>query len=160
MRLPSGLISIGTGLLPRGDGMRVHLVQFDIAWEDPVANRARVTALVERAAPAAGDLIVLPETAFTAFSFDIARTLPDARDAEAFRGSVEQQAPQHAARRRVEARRDSCVLRNGREFSAQVREVAEAMLDDRADNGRIETAILVHRDVAKADHATHPFGHG
>ncbi len=50
----------------------------------PVANRARVTALVERAAPAAGDLIVLPETAFTAFSFDIARTLPDARDAEAF----------------------------------------------------------------------------
>jgi predicted amidohydrolase len=64
--------------------MRVHLVQFDIAWEDPVANRARVTALVERAAPAAGDLIVLPETAFTAFSFDIARTLPDARDAEAF----------------------------------------------------------------------------
>ena len=60
--------------------MRVHLVQFDIAWEDPVANRARVTALVERAAPAAGDLIVLPETAFTAFSFDIARTLPDARD--------------------------------------------------------------------------------
>jgi omega-amidase len=64
--------------------MRVHLVQYDIAWEDPAANRAKVAALVERAAPAAGDMIVLPETAFTGFSLDPSRTLPDAPEAEAF----------------------------------------------------------------------------
>ena len=64
--------------------MRVHLVQYDIAWGDPPANRAKVTGLVERAAPAAGDLIVLPETAFTGFDLDPSRTLPDAADAEAF----------------------------------------------------------------------------
>lgn len=29
-----------------------------------------------------------------------------------------------------------------------------------ADHGRIKTAILVHCDVAKADHASHTFGHG
>lgn len=64
--------------------MRVHLVQIDIAWEDPAANRAKVKALVERAGPAPGDMIVLPETAFTGFSLDPARTLPDAPEAEAF----------------------------------------------------------------------------
>ena len=64
--------------------MRVHLLQYDIAWEDPPANRAKVSALVAGAAPAAGDMVVLPETAFTAFSFQTERTLPDAAAAEAF----------------------------------------------------------------------------
>lgn len=64
--------------------MHVHLVQSDIVWEDPTANRRKVTTLVERAAPAAGDMIVLPETAFTGFSLDTSRTLPDAHHAEAF----------------------------------------------------------------------------
>lgn len=64
--------------------MHVHLVQYDIVWEDPGANRRKVTALVERVAPAAGDMIVLPETAFTGFSLDTSRTLPDAHPAEAY----------------------------------------------------------------------------
>lgn len=68
--------------------MRVHLVQFDIAWEEPRANRAKVTAMIERAAPAAEDMIVLPETAFTGFSLDTSRTLPDAPAAEAFLGEL------------------------------------------------------------------------
>jgi omega-amidase len=64
--------------------MNAHLVQLDIAWEDPAANRARVIDLVDAVAPTAGDLIVLPETAFTGFSLDTARTLPDSEVAEAF----------------------------------------------------------------------------
>ena len=71
--------------------MHVHLVQYDIAWEDPAANRAKVTALLERAAPAAGDMIVLPETAFTGFSLDVSRTLPDAAEGEAFLADLARQ---------------------------------------------------------------------
>ena len=37
--------------------MHAHLVQFDIAWEDPVANRDRVMQLVDAVAPTAGDLV-------------------------------------------------------------------------------------------------------
>lgn len=68
--------------------MHVHLVQYDIAWGDPQANRRQVDALVERAAPAAGDMIVLPETAFTGFDLDPSRTLPDAAAGEAFLGDL------------------------------------------------------------------------
>jgi predicted amidohydrolase len=68
--------------------MRVHLVQFDIVWGDPEANRRKVTALVDRAAITAGDMIVLPETAFTGFDLDPARTLPDAAAGEAFLGDL------------------------------------------------------------------------
>ena len=64
--------------------MNAHLVQFDIVWEDPDANRGRVIDLVDAVAPTAGDLVVLPETAFTGFSLDTARTLRDAEAAEAF----------------------------------------------------------------------------
>ena len=58
--------------------VNVHLVQLDIAWEDPPANRKRITALVEQARIRAGDLVVLPEMAFTGFSLDVARTAADA----------------------------------------------------------------------------------
>jgi len=64
--------------------LRVHLLQYDIAWGDPPANRATVTALAGRAGTAPGDLIVLPETAFTGFDLDPSRTLPDAAAAEGF----------------------------------------------------------------------------
>lgn len=64
--------------------MNVHLVQFDIVWEDPPANRARIAALLERAPIGAGDLVVLPEMALTGFSLDVARTAADAGAAEAF----------------------------------------------------------------------------
>lgn len=68
--------------------MHVHLVQYDVAWGDPDANRRKVAALVDRAAPAAGDMIVLPETAFTGFDLDPARTLPDAAAGAAFVGEL------------------------------------------------------------------------
>ncbi len=64
--------------------MNVHLVQFDIAWENPAANRDRIGQLVARSAPVMGDLVVLPETAFTGFSLDTSCTLSDAGAAEAF----------------------------------------------------------------------------
>ena len=48
--------------------MRVHAVQFDLAWEDKAANFATATRLIEAAAPAPSDLIVLPEMFATGFS--------------------------------------------------------------------------------------------
>lgn len=54
--------------------MRVHLVQLDIAWEDKPANHERVRALLDDAAPGAGDLIVLPEMFDTGFSLNVDAT--------------------------------------------------------------------------------------
>lgn len=54
--------------------MRVHLIQLDIQWEQPEANRARARELVQRAAPDRGDLVLLPEMFDTGFSFNIDRT--------------------------------------------------------------------------------------
>lgn len=53
---------------------RVHLVQLDIAWEDRPANRARAEALIDRADPRPGDLVILPEMFDTGFSFATERT--------------------------------------------------------------------------------------
>ena len=64
--------------------MNVHLVQVDIAWEDPGVNRKRIEALLERVEIRAGDLVVLPEMAFTGFSLDVARTVSDAAAGEGF----------------------------------------------------------------------------
>lgn len=52
--------------------MNVYLIQFDVAWEDRQANRSRILSLVSAAKPIPGSLIVLPETAFSGFSFDVA----------------------------------------------------------------------------------------
>ena len=49
--------------------MHAHLVQLDIAWEHKAANHKQVRALIERAQPRIGDLIVLPEL------FDVGFTL-------------------------------------------------------------------------------------
>lgn len=49
--------------------IRVHAVQLDIAWEDPPANYARTSALLESADVSPGDLVVLPEMFDTGFSF-------------------------------------------------------------------------------------------
>lgn len=56
--------------------MRAHLVQLDIAWEDPGANHALVERmLAEAAVPVApGDLVVLPEMFDTGFSLNTERT--------------------------------------------------------------------------------------
>ena len=54
--------------------MRAHLVQLDIRWEDRTANHSRAEGLIAGAAPAAGDLVVLPEMFDTGFSFHLAVT--------------------------------------------------------------------------------------
>ncbi len=54
--------------------MQVHLVQFDIAWEDRAASHAKVRGLLERNRPAAGSLVVLPEMFSTGFSLDLGVT--------------------------------------------------------------------------------------
>ncbi len=50
--------------------MRAHLVQMDIAWEDPDANFAQVEALLSRADLQPGDLVILPEMFDTGFSLN------------------------------------------------------------------------------------------
>lgn len=53
---------------------RTHLVQMDIAWEDPAANFDRVRRMVSGAGIARGDLVVLPEMYATGFSLQVERT--------------------------------------------------------------------------------------
>src|ERR1051325_4781369 len=55
-------------------GARAHLVQVDIAWEDPKENYERVRQLLDRADLRAGDLVLLPEMFDTGFSFNIQQT--------------------------------------------------------------------------------------
>ncbi|MFG0284427.1 MAG: nitrilase-related carbon-nitrogen hydrolase [Phycisphaerales bacterium JB039] len=50
--------------------MRAHLLQMDIAWEDPSANFAQVEELLDRAGAAPGDLVLLPEMFDTGFSLN------------------------------------------------------------------------------------------
>jgi omega-amidase len=65
--------------------MKVHLVQYDIAWEDKAANHTKVAALLEKHRPASGSLIVLPETFSTGFSMNLAITAQrEDREDEAF----------------------------------------------------------------------------
>lgn len=47
-------------------------LQFDIAWEDPPANLARVRQLLDQASPRAGSLVVLPEMFTTGFTMNAA----------------------------------------------------------------------------------------
>lgn len=54
--------------------MRAHLVQFDIAWEDKAQNHCVVRRLLDRAAVAPGDLVLLPEMFDTGFSLDVETT--------------------------------------------------------------------------------------
>ena len=54
--------------------MRAHLVQTDIAWEDPHENYRRIEELLAGAGVEPGDFIVLPEMCDTGFSFNIERT--------------------------------------------------------------------------------------
>lgn len=54
--------------------MKVHLVQYNLAWEDKAANYAKVTSMLEADPPAPGGLIVLPEMFSTAFSMNLTIT--------------------------------------------------------------------------------------
>lgn len=71
LSLQSGLRGFLPATLPT---VHVHLIQLDIQWENPAANRERVSRLIEGADVAAGDLILLPEMFDTGFSFNTART--------------------------------------------------------------------------------------
>src|SRR4051812_16346234 len=69
--------------------MNVYLVQLDIAWEDRASNHATVTAALEKARPAPGSLIVLPEMFSTGFSMRLEVTAQnDDREDEAFLASL------------------------------------------------------------------------
>lgn len=54
--------------------MRAHLVQLDIAWEQPEANFERVRQLLDHADPTPGDLVLLPEMFDTGFSMNTSAT--------------------------------------------------------------------------------------
>lgn len=54
--------------------MRAHLVQLDIAWEDPTANIHRVRDLLASTDISPGDLAILPEMFDTGFSLNVERT--------------------------------------------------------------------------------------
>ena len=64
--------------------MRAHLVQLDIAWEDPAKNFARVRTLLESAPVSAGDLVVLPEMFGVGFSLNIERTAQTSAETATF----------------------------------------------------------------------------
>ncbi|MCE7972716.1 MAG: carbon-nitrogen family hydrolase [Leptolyngbya sp. PLA1] len=53
---------------------RAHLVQLNIAWEDPAANLRRAAQLLAGTHVEPGDLILLPEMFATGFSFEVSRT--------------------------------------------------------------------------------------
>lgn len=53
--------------------MHIIGLQFDIQWEDKPANLAKVTSLLEQAAPAPGSLVILPEMFATGFSMNVDR---------------------------------------------------------------------------------------
>jgi omega-amidase len=50
--------------------VKVFALQFDIAWENPPANFARVRSLLAKAAPEPGALVALPEMFATGFSMN------------------------------------------------------------------------------------------
>ena len=54
--------------------MRAHLVQLDIAWEDPVENFSRTDRLLDTADIEPGDLVVLPELFSVGFSLNTETT--------------------------------------------------------------------------------------
>lgn len=54
--------------------MRAHLVQLDIAWEDPEENFRRVDRLLSPRDISKGDLVLLPEMFAVGFSLNIDRT--------------------------------------------------------------------------------------
>jgi predicted amidohydrolase len=64
--------------------MKVAALQFDIVWEDKVANFDRVKALLEAARLEPNTLVVLPEMFATGFSMDTAKI------AENYGGATEQ----------------------------------------------------------------------
>lgn len=65
--------------------MQIHLVQFDIAWEDPDANFAQVEQMLGAAPVQPGDLVVLPEMFDTGFSLNVDVTADHGRTVDFLR---------------------------------------------------------------------------
>jgi predicted amidohydrolase len=57
--------------------VRVHILQYDIIWEDKPLNHAIVRSMLERAKPEPHDLVVLPEMFDTGFSLRVHETNDD-----------------------------------------------------------------------------------
>ena len=57
--------------------MNLLALQFDIAWENPEANFAKVEKMLAEAAPAPGTLVVLSEMFATGFSMNVEATEPE-----------------------------------------------------------------------------------
>jgi omega-amidase len=55
--------------------MHITLVQLDSVWENKPANFEKVRALLAKAPPAKGGIVVLPEMFSTGFSLDLSQTL-------------------------------------------------------------------------------------
>src|SRR5258708_5573995 len=53
-------------------GTRIYCVQMDIVWENKRANFETARALIRRAAPERGALVLLPEMFATGFSCNVA----------------------------------------------------------------------------------------
>ncbi len=68
--------------------MRAHLLQLDIAWEDPPANVRRIEQLLEGVRTQPGELLLLPEMFNTGFSMRLEATAPAFGEAEAFLRSL------------------------------------------------------------------------
>lgn len=64
--------------------MHAHLLQLDIQWENPAANRDRVTHLIDQSTIQPGDLILLPEMFDTGFSFNTPLTADRTGDSQRF----------------------------------------------------------------------------
>ncbi|MEC9372388.1 MAG: nitrilase-related carbon-nitrogen hydrolase [Planctomycetota bacterium] len=115
--------------------MRAHLLQYDIAWEDPAANHATVRRLVESARVAAGDLILLPEMFDTGFSLNVDTTADEAGESAAFLSSL----------------------------AAQTRAYVQAGLTARGPDNRGRNRALIFnpdgREIARYD-KIHPFSFG
>jgi predicted amidohydrolase len=65
--------------------MRVHLLQLDLAWEDPEANLRNIAAACDDASLLPGDLVVLPELCTTGFSLPGAARLAEPVDGPSVR---------------------------------------------------------------------------
>ena len=65
-----------------------HLLQMDISWENREENLDRAGSLLESAAPAPGDLAVLPEMFDSGFSLNVERTADNENITRAFLASA------------------------------------------------------------------------
>ena len=57
--------------------MHVHVLQYDIVWEDKPASQARMEALLEAHPPEPGSLLLTPEMGDVGFSFNLERIVDE-----------------------------------------------------------------------------------